>query len=208
MASRVTFVLPLLTFSIVAGGGLFSFETQYECPELKPVDTMVDGFFYLKLFNADNSSSFNKSSSTCSADDKRISDLSCMCGDNLREKRNRSMELLLSTCLHYKEDISNISSPLGFCERSLKQLGRCVAFEKDSDNVTDVFNSSSLNVKLKEIEKIFTDYFNVLHRTIVRVYLPSEAHRCQCLVSFSHDIVYLAQWVAEKSSLHGFTSLK
>lgn len=189
MASVITFILVFSTATI----GLLAFEAQYKCPNLGESD-IPDGFFYLKLSDADpqinNDTAMSMDdSSTCPVDDQRVTNLDCMCGQKLRDQQTAIQARLNHTCEYYEEHIRPVSTtPLGFCQRSLTRLGKCVTFEPSSDDTnstTGVFNESSLRTKMDEINRILSGYFGVLDRTLVGVYIRSIGHRCQCLVSVS-----------------------
>lgn len=191
MASLIAFLLVLFTATV----SLLAFETQYECTNKLNASDIPEGSFYLRLSPATvtNVSSGNSTSSTCPINDQRVKNPDCMCGENLRNQQRAIQERLERTCDYYEEHTEQISSPLGFCERSLSQLGRCVTFEPFPDgNSTDIdttYSASSLRMSVGEIDRILSGYFGVLDRTLVGVYLRTEGHRCQCLVS-----VIIAAW--------------
>ena len=180
MASSIAFLLFLPTAAV----GLLVFETKYKCVKLNASD-ISEGTFYLKLSNAieiNNTNGSMGSSSICRPEEQRISNLDCMCGENLRNQQTEIQDRLNNACKYYEEQTS---SPLQICEGALTRLGKCVTFESYSDdtNSTVVYNESSLMRIVNEINTILSGYFNILDRTLVGVYLPSEGHRCQCLVS-------------------------
>ena len=182
MASLLTFLL----FLSLSSKNLLAFEPEYNCSTVLSWNDLPEVPFYLKLEDA---VTVNDSKAvvhgTCQVDDVLVQDLSCMCGDKLVERQEANLARLNKTCQHYNERIFNNNSPLGFCERSLMQLGRCVTFEP-TQNVSvgsRAFTMESLKDKLQQINEILVGYFRVLDRTIVHVYLPSAEHRCQCLVS-------------------------
>jgi hypothetical protein len=182
MASVRAFLLVLLTAVV----SLLAFETEYECTS--KLSDIPKGSFYLRLSpatetNVSSSNSTSTSSSTCRVDDQRVNNLDCMCGENLRNQQAAIQERLKRTCKYYMEHTEQISSPLGFCERSLTQLGECVTFEQDNSTDVDLYNASSLRMDMHEIDQILSGYFSVIDRTLAGVYLRTEAHRCQCLVS-------------------------
>ena len=181
MASVRAFLLVLST-AIVS---LLAFETEYECTT--KLSDIPEGSFYLRLSPATvtNTSSSNSSSmsSTCPGDDQRVTNLDCMCGDGLRNQQREIQERLERTCKYYEEHTDPISSPLGFCERALTQLGRCVTFEPFNSTDVELYNTSSLGMDVLKIDGIFSGYFGVVDRTLAGVYLRTEAHRCQCVVS-------------------------
>ena len=186
-----TFILLIFASS----RSLFAFETEHECATKLSVDDIPNDPFCLKLDDASTKSDNNSKtldSGTCLVDDVHVKDLGCMCGDKLTNRQEAIRARMNATCQHYDERIVGNSSPLGFCERSLTQLGKCVTFEPSEGGCEDVnaYTRESLKEKLSQINKYLLGYFSVLERTIVRVYLPSAEHRCQCLVSFS---VYLLQ---------------
>ena len=179
-------LLTLLLFLWLSSDNLLAFEAEYKCSSMLSLNDLPEVPFYLKLENAfvvnDSETVVN---GTCQVDDVIVRDLSCMCGDKLIERQMAIQARLNKTCQHYNERIFGNSSPLGFCERSLTQLGKCVTFEPSQDVSVDgrVFTAESLRKKLRQINTILVGYFSVLDRTIVHVYLPSAEHRCQCLVS-------------------------
>lgn len=184
MASVRSFLLVLSTAVV----SLLAFETQYECTTELNASDIPEGSFYLRLSPATmtNTSSSNSSSvsSTCPGDDQRVTNLDCMCGAGLRNQQREIQERLQRTCKYYEEHTEPISSPLGFCERALTQLGICMTFEPfPEDNSTDLYDASSLEMDMREIDGILLGYFGIIDRTLAGVYLRTEAHRCQCLVS-------------------------
>ena len=179
------FIALLLIFS-TAAVHLLAIETKYGCATSLSASDIPDGSFYLRLSDATQltTASSSNSGNTCPYDDQQVKNLDCMCGENLLKQQEDIQDRLNRTCKYYEEHIGQISSPLGFCERSLIGLGRCVTFEPyPDDNSTIVYNVSSLMAKIKEIDRILLGYFGVLDRTLVGVYLRTEGHRCQCLVS-------------------------
>ena len=179
MASHIALLLVLSTATV----SLLAFETQYECATNLSASDIPEGSFYLRLSHANVINvSLSDSNSTCPVDDQRVNNLDCMCGANLRNQQEDIRKRLNRTCKYYEEHTQQIPSPLGFCERSLTQLGRCVTFEPFPDeNFT--YNANSLRMKVREIDQILLGYFGILDRTLVGVYLRTEEHRCQCLVS-------------------------
>lgn len=176
-------LLTLLLFLLLCSKNLLAFEAKYNCSSLNDVPEVP---FYLKLEDAvimnDSETVVN---GTCQVDDVLVQDLSCMCGKKLIERQDANLACLNRTCQHYNERIFDNSSPLGFCERSLMQLGKCVTFEPSQNLMMDshTFTKESLEEKRQQINTILVGYFGVLDRTIAHVYLPSAEHRCQCLVS-------------------------
>lgn len=178
MALFVAFLLVLSTATV----RLYAFETQYECATKLNASDIPDGSFYLRLYDATEDDTNVSPRGTCLVNDQQVKHLDCICGENLRNQQQEIQDRLNRTCEYYDEDVEQISSPLGFCERSLTRLGRCVTFEPYSDdNSTTVYNANSLMAKIKEIDRILLGYFGVLDRTLVGVYLRTEGHRCQCL---------------------------
>lgn len=185
MALFIAFFLVLSTATV----RLLAFKTQYKCATTLNFSDIPEDPFYLRLSDATESVSLSSSNSTCPVDDQRVNDLDCMCGENLRIQQDAIQKRLNSTCEFYDEHTHRQSSPLGFCERSLTQLGKCVNFESCPDNnFTTKYNNASLEAKINEIDKILSNYFSVLDRTLVGVYLRTKGHRCQCLVSVKNYV--------------------
>ena len=180
MAYLAAFVF-LLSASTI---GLLALDPVYECPsQLNTTDVPINGSFYLRLDEAINITTPYDGS--CPIDDLRIQDLSCMCGAKLLDRQSDFQARFDNTCRFYDEAIDGNSSPLGFCERALMGTGRCVNFESSEGTVSNVtdYTRDSLEAKLNEINGILLGFKSVLDRTLVHVYLRSQGHRCQCLVS-------------------------
>ncbi len=109
----------------------------------------------------------------------------CSCGDELRKTRDKYKDTVMMTCDRYDE-LSDSSSPLSICDRSLSDLQRGYKIcSVGADGTLDPlsFTNSSLAKKVQEIEKQVELFRVILDRTITGVLVASNFSKCLCLVS-------------------------
>lgn len=112
-------------------------------------------------------------------------DLKCMCEDRYREAermrqkcgdngRNESSVRILEELNH--PDI------LGVCARAFAGLGYVVNMENDSNGVENIYTADTFSRTMSDITSFSNDFWQLLERTLVGVYLSSNQQRIACKV--------------------------
>ena len=128
--------------------------------------------------------------------DQDISELNCMCEDRyeraeyLRAEcgdggRNESAVRFLA--------LENLPEKLGFCARAFANLGyriQAVNSNNTGANIT-TYSDSELEAEVSTIAEFAREFWNLLDRTLVGVYLSSDQQRDICKVSFSRPLFIL-----------------
>ena len=141
--------------------------------------------FYLSLtpyedLDWEGGSGVDTSNSTCTS-------VQCSCGGPLRQAKDEYEQEISSTCSSY-DIVEDNSSIFSFCADSLhwsnkRQGYKIIMVDTDVDGDMLVFNESSLEEKMKEIEGFLRIFKNVLDRTTSGVLAQSDNTKCFCFVS-------------------------
>lgn len=119
----------------------------------------------------------------------------CSCGDPLRRARDEYEREISSTCCNY-DIVEDNSSIFSFCADSLQWLSighssigqgyKIIMVDTvvDDDDLL-VFNESTLEERIKEVESYLRVFKNVLDRTTSGVLAESDYTKCFCFVSVS-----------------------
>ena len=126
--------------------------------------------------------------------DQDISNLECMCEDEYEEAerlraecgdggRNESAVQRLAS--------ENLPDTLGFCARAFANLGyRVETVNNVSRPEITTYNVSELEAKIEEITDFAVEFWNLLDRTLVGVYLSSDQQRDICKVLYGYICSY------------------
>ena len=115
-------------------------------------------------------------------------DLKCMCEETYRESerwraecgdggRNETAVELLRR--------KNVPEKLGLCAKAFANLGYLVAAVPTNSSEADktTYSDRELDAKISELSEYSAEFWNLLDRTLVGVYLPSDQQRNICKVS-------------------------
>ncbi len=160
--------------------------------------------FYLKLDMARKAQGLGE----CSSSDHMnyTTTLKDMCRPSFTERDEMINESLMNvTCPSYRT--LNVNGSLGICKEVLNSLGYCVTLVSYNETVTTngaggetlLYNGSSLNKTVHQIQSTLGKYFQVIDRTLVGSFFKDRAQRCLCLVSSIHVPSLL------NDSFHDFT---
>ena len=113
------------------------------------------------------------------------SDLKCMCEDNYRKA-----ERMRAECGDGGRNVSavqlleakNRPEKLGLCAGAFANLGYLVETVNSSES-QGYYSDSELETKISEITEYATEFWSLLDRTLVGVYLSSDQQRNICKVS-------------------------
>ena len=153
------------------------------------VEASTEGQFYLSL-GCDQFGSGMTSNTADSCDIMNNSqryDIECSCGDRLKKVESCDEKRLNETCERYSI-INDPSSVFSFCDKTLSRLGFEIYKEpvagsrlNQSSNFT-TFTNSTLEEKIRTLERYLQGFKSVLDRTMLRVMIESKGARCNCLV--------------------------
>ena len=112
-------------------------------------------------------------------------DLKCMC-----EERYREAERMRQLCGDSGRDESSVQlledmnhpDALGVCARAFAGLGYVVNIENDVSEVLNFYTADSFSQTISEITRFSSDFWQLLDRTLVGVYLSSNQQRIACNV--------------------------
>ncbi len=142
--------------------------------------------FYLELEMAPKAQGLEG----CSSSDHMnyTTTLKDMCRPSFTDRDEMINESLMNaTCPSYRT--LNFNGSLGICKEVLNSLGYCVTFVPYNETVTTnggetlLYNGSSLNKTVHQIQTTLGKYFQVIDRTLVGSFFKDRAQRCLCLVS-------------------------
>ena len=153
----------------------------------------TDERFYLRLAKNDDDTldltlQQCKKSECLRRGDHELGDIQCMCGDRYIEAERVRAECgddgRNETAVEVLER-QNLPEKLGICARAFAKLGYVVEAVKSNGSADDVrtYNDSELETKISEVTVFAREFWSLLDRTLVGVYLSSDQQRNICKVS-------------------------
>lgn len=153
--------------------------------QVTKVDEEAVGLTLERCRNAECMSGSGSDELNCMCEDRYIeaAKLRAECGDGGRSET--AVRIL---------QLQNQPERLGFCARAFARLGYTVNItstdtsSEPSDNETDnYFTNRELEEKISNITTYAEEFWNLLDRTLVGVYLESNLQRNICKVSVAHN---------------------